>query len=105
MPRALAPALPGVSGVVSGAVDEELAGIRKELLGDGDPTAIDQIPPSGMSSESILAMAKVPGHCQRQRHPRRRCALCSIVTGLGLSICLARCSLRTRAGTRSTRGG
>ncbi len=50
-------ALPGVNAAVDAAVDKEIAGIEKKMLGEGDPMANVTLPVEGVSASELLKRA------------------------------------------------
>ena len=46
--------IPGVGTLVDGALEKELAGLEKELHGDGDPDAFKKLPQKGLKDSEII---------------------------------------------------
>eukprot|EP00947_MAST-08B_sp_MAST-8B-sp1_P004127 g4127.t1 len=54
--------VPGAAAVVEAEVEKEVNNIRKSMLGDGDPDAVQRLPAKGLSSDEVVALAsKVKG--------------------------------------------
>ena len=51
MLRAMQAAVPGVAGIVDAQVSKELAGLERDMLGDGDATAMVTMPERGASCD------------------------------------------------------
>lgn len=61
-------ALPGIRGIVEREVGKEIAGIEKTMHGDGDPTAIVQLPAKGLPAEEILEKAREMVSKEAEKH-------------------------------------
>ena len=46
--------IPGVGNLVDGALEKELAGLEKELHGDGDPDAFRKLPEKGLKVAEVV---------------------------------------------------
>ena len=53
--RVVKASVPGVAGLIDSEVRKNLAGLERELLGDGDASALTVLPTKGLSQEEVAA--------------------------------------------------